>query len=53
MNGTVNGVLNVAGELVFATIIFTLVSHPETAKVVKSISDGFVGALRAASGQKG
>ena len=52
MNGTVNGVLNVAGELVFATIIFTLVSHPNTARVVKAISDGFVGSLKAASGQR-
>jgi hypothetical protein len=52
VNTSVNGVLNIAGELVFATIIFTLVSHPETAKVIKAIGDAFVGSLRAASGQK-
>ena len=52
MNNSVAGVLNIAGELVFATIIFTLVSHPETATVVKAVGDTFTGSLRAASGQK-
>lgn len=51
MNNSVAGVLNIAGELVFATIIFTLVSHPETANVIKAIGSTFVGSLKAASGQ--
>jgi Na+/serine symporter len=52
MDHTANGVLNVAGEIVLVTGVFVLVSHPETAKIIKSIGDTFVGALKAASGQK-
>lgn len=52
MNTTANGVLNVAGEIVLVTGVFVAVSHPETAKILKAIMDGFVGALKAASGQK-
>lgn len=52
MNGTADGVLNVAGQIVLVTGVFVLVSHPETAKIIRAIGDTFVGALRAASGQK-
>jgi len=52
MNTTANGVLNVAGQIVLVTGVFVVVSHPETAKVVSAVMNGFVGALKAASGQK-
>lgn len=46
-----NGIFGVASALVTVALVTTIVSHPESAKVVKAIGDGFSGALRAAQGK--
>jgi Na+/serine symporter len=51
MAQTVDGVLNIAGEIVLVTGVLVLVSHPETVKIFGTIGSTFVNALKAASGQ--
>jgi hypothetical protein len=47
----VNSIVGVMGALVTVALVTTIVSHKESAKVVKALADGFSGALRAAQGK--
>lgn len=44
-------VFNVAGAIVGVAAITTIVSHPASAQVIRSVGDMFSGALRAAMGK--
>ena len=46
-----SNIFGVAGALVTVALVTTVVSHPESAKVIKAMADGFSGALRAAQGK--
>lgn len=46
-----NSVFGVLGALVTVALVTTVVSRPESAKVIKAMADGFSGALRAAQGR--
>lgn len=47
----VSGIVGVLSAIVTVALVTTVVSHPESAKVVKALGDGFSGALRAAQGK--
>lgn len=47
----VSGIVGVLSAIVTVALVTTVVSHSESAKVVKALSDGFSGALRAAQGK--
>lgn len=46
-----NSIFGVASALVTVALVTTVVSRPESAKVIKAMADGFSGALRAAQGR--
>lgn len=46
-----NSIVGVMGALVTVALVTTVVSRPESAKVIKAMADGFSGALRAAQGR--
>jgi hypothetical protein len=50
MGDSKNGIVGVAAAIVTVALVTTIVSRPESAKIVKAIADGFSGALRAAQG---
>lgn len=43
-------IVDIMGAIVTVALVTTIVSHPGTAKVVKSFGDSFSGSLRAAEG---
>lgn len=45
-----NGIFGVLSALVTVALVTTIVSHKESASVVKALADGFSGALKAAQG---
>ena len=45
-----NSIVGVAGAIVTVALVTTIVSHKNSASVIKSIGDAFSGALRAAQG---
>jgi len=46
-----NSIVGVAGAIVTVALVTTIVSHTESANVIKSIGNAFAGALRAAQGR--
>lgn len=46
-----NGIFGVASAIVTVALVTTIVSHRESAQVIKAMADGFSGALRAAQGK--
>lgn len=44
-------VFNVAGAIVTVALVFTIVSHPNSAAVIKAMGSAFAGAIKAATGQ--
>lgn len=46
-----SGIFGVASAIVTVALVTTIVSHKESAKVIKAMGDGFSGALRAAQGK--
>lgn len=51
MGNASSGVFGVASAIVTVALVTTIVSRPESAKIVKALADGFSGALRAAQGK--
>ena len=45
-----DGIFKVASAIVTVALVTTIVSHKESASVLKAIGDSFSGALRAAQG---
>lgn len=43
-------IVNVASAIVTVAMVTVIVSHPQSAKVIRSVGDAFSGALRAAMG---
>ncbi len=43
-------VIGVLGAIVTVALVTTIVSHPESASVIRSFGDAFSGSLRAAQG---
>lgn len=46
-----DGIFKVAGAIVTVALVTTVVSHRESANVLRAIGDSFSGALRAAQGR--
>lgn len=46
-----SGIIGVASLIVAGSIVYTIVSHPESVKVVKAFMDGFTGAIKASQGR--
>jgi hypothetical protein len=46
----INGIVSVLGAIVTVALVTTVVSHKESARVVKALGDAFAGSLRAAQG---
>ncbi len=46
-----SGIFGVASAIVTVALVTTIVSHKESAQVIKAMGDGFSGALRAAQGK--
>lgn len=44
-------IFGIAGAIVGVAMVTTIVSHKESANVIKAIGDSFSGALRAAQGK--
>ena len=44
--------VNVASAIVTVALVMTIVSHPQSAKVIRAVGDAFSGTLRAAMGSK-
>ncbi len=44
--------VNVASAIVTVALVTTIVSHPQSAKVIRAVGDAFSGTLRAAMGSK-
>jgi len=47
---SLDGVFGIAGALVTVALVTTIVSHKNSAGIVKSVGDAFIGALKAAQG---
>lgn len=47
---TTNTLINVAGAIVTVALVTTIVAHPESANVIRSIGDAFSGSIKAAMG---
>lgn len=45
-------VANIAGAIVTVALVYTLVSHAQTANIVKAFGSAFSGAIKSATGQK-
>lgn len=45
-----NSILNVLGAIVTVALVTTVVSHPQSAQVIRALGDAFSGSIRAASG---
>jgi hypothetical protein len=45
-----NGVLGIASALVGVALVTTIVSHPNSSKVIGAIGSAFTGALKASQG---
>jgi len=48
---SLNSVFSIAGAIVTVALVTTVVSHKESAAVIKAIGTSFSGALRAAQGK--
>lgn len=46
-----NGIVNVLGAIVTVALVTTVVSHPQSASIIRSFGDAFAGSLRAAQGR--
>ena len=46
-----SGFVNVLGAIVTVALVTTVVSHPQSAQVVRAFGDAFAGSLRAAQGK--
>lgn len=49
---TTDKLVNVASAIVTVALVTTIVSHPQSAKVIRAVGDAFSGTLRAAMGSK-
>jgi len=45
-------VVNVASAIVTVAMVTVVVSHPQSAKIIRAVGDAFSGTLRAAMGSK-
>jgi hypothetical protein len=45
------GVYSIAAAIVGLGLLFTAVSHDQTAQIIKAVTEGFSGALKAAMGR--
>lgn len=48
---TADKIANVLGAIVTVALVTTIVSHPESASVIRAFGDSFAGSLRAAMGR--
>lgn len=46
-----SGIVNVLGAIVTVALVTTVVSHPQSAQVIRAFGDAFAGSLRAAQGK--
>lgn len=46
-----SGIVNVLGSIVTVALVTTIVSHPQSAQVIRAFGDAFAGSLRAAQGK--
>lgn len=44
--------VSVAGAIVTVALVTTIVSHPQSAAVIRAVGDAFSGSLRAAMGSR-
>jgi hypothetical protein len=51
MGSSPNTVIGVLGAIVTVALVTTIVSRPESARIIKAMADGFSGSLRAATGR--
>lgn len=45
-----DGIVAILGAIVTVALVTTIVSHPESANVIRAFGDSFSGSLRAAQG---
>lgn len=47
---TTNTIINVMGAIVLVALVTTIVSHPDSANVIRAFGDSFSGSIKAAMG---